>query len=72
MKNSMLTFKNKLHEKKWKNILVIADTYIGYEIFLNKFMSLYDECFHENDVTVKTKTLKSDSHLPKNLRYLLH
>ena len=42
MKNSMLTFKNKLHEKKWKNILVIADTYIGYEIFLNKFTSLYD------------------------------
>ena len=54
----MLTFKNKLREKKWKNILAIADTNIGYETFLNKFTSL-DECFPEKDVTFKTKTLNN-------------
>ena len=30
-------------------------------------MTLSDECFHEKDITVKTKTLKPDSHLPKKI-----
>ena len=39
----MLTFKNKVSEKKAKNILAITNTSIGCETFLNKFTSLYDE-----------------------------
>ena len=47
--NSMLTFKNKLPEMNWEDISVTANTNIlniAYETFLNKFISLYDECFN--------------------------
>ena len=56
--NSMLTFKNKLPEMNWEDISVTANTNIlniAYETFLNKFISLYDECFPKKNVVGKTR-----------------
>ena len=43
---------------KWDNVISSKQTDSAYEVFLSKFISLYDKVFEKYVVTVKSKTLK--------------
>ena len=43
----------------WDDVISSKQTDSAYEVFLNKFTSLYDKMFEKFAVTVKSKTLKN-------------
>ena len=52
-------FKNALQEMTWDDVISSKQTDPAYEVFLNKFISLYDKMFEKFMVMVKSKTLKN-------------
>ena len=57
--NSLQMFKDRLHEITWEEVLAISDPNKAYEVFLTKFLLMYDEIFPKVKVKLKRKTLAS-------------
>ena len=55
----MSAFNNELHETNWKDIETISNPNDAYQVFLERFISLYDKHFPKKKIELKTKDLES-------------
>ena len=55
----MNKFKNALQKMTWHDVISSKQVNFAYEVFLNKFIFLYDKVSEIYVVTVKLKTLKN-------------
>ena len=56
---AMSAFNNELHETNWKDIETISNPNDAYQVFLERFISLYDKHFPKKKIELKTKDLES-------------
>ena len=55
--NNMYRFKTELQNANWDDILRYVDTNSAYQVFINRYISIYNRCFPLKRVKARKSTL---------------